>query len=664
MRHAFALAGTMPLLLLSSLASVALGEPASLSEPATLSEPVNSLPAVPLEVYGRLPHLEDVALSPDGTRIAFVRTEGNTRLLDVVSLAKHEMLGAVRIGEDKLRRIAWADDHNLMIVTSATALPFGFIGMQHEWYLLQVFDVDAHKIRLVPSGMQLKDINMLNVLSGQPMVRHVAGHTVLFVPGMYVSDRTEPLLFSVDLDSGREKLVRLGSQSSRGWLVDEAGEVVAQEEYDERAQRWAVSIRRDGKMQEVAGGHEAIDVPELLGFGPDADTLLMQRIENGESTWRLLSLKDGTLGAPMAEHKALDSPIEDGRSYRMIGGVYVDDAAHYVFFDPVLQRRWDAIVRAFPQERLRFVSAAADFMKIAVRVDGPVDGYVYELVDMTRHAADEIGAVYAGVKLPLEVRRITYAAGDGLQIPAYLTLPRGRPATNLALVVLPHGGPAARDTADFDWWSQALADQGYAVLRPNYRGSRLGQSFMEAGFGQWGRKMQTDLSDGVRYLVAQGMVDPARVCIVGASYGGYAALAGVTLDPGVYRCAISVAGLSDLKRMLQWVDEDHMSRANIAQRYWDRFMGVTGPDDTSLDAISPIKHFDAISVPVLLIHGKDDTVVPYEQSDLMYDALRRAKKPVNLVTLKHEDHWLSRSETRLQMLQASVDFLRANNPPD
>jgi dipeptidyl aminopeptidase/acylaminoacyl peptidase len=581
-----------------------------------------------------------------------------------VSLAKHEMLGAVRIGEDKLRRIAWADDHNLMIVTSATALPFGFIGMQHEWYLLQVFDVDAHKIRLVPSGMQLKDINMLNVLSGQPMVRHVAGHTVLFVPGMYVSDRTEPLLFSVDLDSGREKLVRLGSQSSRGWLVDEAGEVVAQEEYDERAQRWAVSIRRDGKMQEVAGGHEAIDVPELLGFGPDADTLLMQRIENGESTWRLLSLKDGTLGAPMAEHKALDSPIEDGRSYRMIGGVYVDDAAHYVFFDPVLQRRWDAIVRAFPQERLRFVSAAADFMKIAVRVDGPVDGYVYELVDMNRHAADEIGAVYAGVKLPLEVRRITYPAGDGLQIPAYLTLPRGRPATNLALVVLPHGGPAARDTADFDWWSQALADQGYAVLRPNYRGSRLGQSFMEAGFGQWGRKMQTDLSDGVRYLVAQGMVDPARVCIVGASYGGYAALAGVTLDPGVYRCAISVAGLSDLKRMLQWVDEDHMSRANIAQRYWDRFMGVTGPDDTSLDAISPIKHLDAISVPVLLIHGKDDTVVPYEQSDLMYDALRRAKKPVNLVTLKHEDHWLSRSETRLQMLQASVDFLRANNPPD
>jgi len=647
MRHAFALAGPMPLLLLSSLASVALAEP-----------------AVPLAVYGRLPHLEDVALSPDGTRIAFVRTEGDTRLVSVVSLVKHETIRGVRIGEDKLRQLSWADGHNLMIVTSATALPFGFTGFEREWYLLQVYDVDTTKIRLVPSGQQMTEVRLLNVLSGSPMVRHVGGHTVLFVPGMYVSGHTEPLLFSVDLDSGREKLIRLGSQSTRSWLVDEAGEVMAQEEYDQRAQRWSVSIRGDAKMKEVAGGHEAIDVPQLLGFGPDPGTLLMQTVENGESTWRLLSLKDGTLGAPMAEHKQLNSPIEDSRSDRMIGGVYVDDAAHYVFFDPVMQRRWDAIVRAFPNERLRFVSAAADFMKIVVRVDGPVDGYVYELVDLNRHAADEIGAVYDGVKLPLEVRRITYAAADGLQIPAYLTLPRDRPASNLPLVVLPHGGPAVRDTADFDWWSQALADQGYAVLRPNYRGSTLNRSFLEAGFGQWGRKMQTDLSDGVRYLAAQGMVDPARVCIAGASYGGYAALAAVTLDPGLYRCAISVAGLSDLRHMLLWVNESHLNRDNLAQRYWDRFMGVNGPDDTALDAISPIKHLDAVNVPVLLIHGKDDTVVPFEQSQYMYDALRRANKPVNLVTLKHEDHWLSRSETRLQMLQATVDFLRANNPPD
>jgi dipeptidyl aminopeptidase/acylaminoacyl peptidase len=345
----------------------------------------------------------------------------------------------------------------------------------------------------------------------------------------------------------------------------------------------------------------------------------------------------------------------------MIGGVYVDDASHYVFFDPVTQAHWDAIVRAFSGERVKLVSNSSDFTKIIVRVDGPTHGYLYELVDMTTHKALPIGDVYDGVTEPLEVRRITFAAADGLSIPAYLTLPHGKPPQNLPLIVLPHGGPAVRDTADFDWWAQALADQGYAVLQPNYRGSELDLSHLAAGYGEWGRKMQTDLSDGVRYLAKEGIVDPARVCIAGGSYGGYAALAGVTLDPGVYRCAVSVAGLSDLKRMLQWTNETHTQRS---QRYWDRFMGVTGPGDPKLDAISPIKHLDAVNVPVLLIHGRDDTVVPFEQSSKMFDALRRAKKEVEMVSLKKEDHWLSRGETRLQMLQASVTFLRAHNPPD
>jgi dipeptidyl aminopeptidase/acylaminoacyl peptidase len=162
----------------------------------------------------------------------------------------------------------------------------------------------------------------------------------------------------------------------------------------------------------------------------------------------------------------------------------------------------------------------------------------------------------------------------------------------------------------------------------------------------------------VRFLAKEGVIDPARVCIIGGSYGGYAALAGVTLDPGVYRCAVSVAGLSDLKRMLKrqgW---------GRTQRYWDRFMGVTGPGDSTLDAISPIRHLDAINVPVLLIHGRADAVVPFEQSQVMFDAMKSAHKDVELVTLNREDHWLSHSETRLQMLQTSVQFLRAHNPPD
>ncbi len=175
--------------------------------------------------------------------------------------------------------------------------------------------------------------------------------------------------------------------------------------------------------------------------------------------------------------------------------------------------------------------------------------------------------------------------------------------------------------------------------------------------------MQTDLSDGVRYLVKEGIADPAKVCIVGASYGGYAALAGATLDPGVYRCAVSVAGISDLARMLRWEGRGGLDASEVT-RYWDRFWGASGASDPLLNTISPIKHVDAVKVPLLLIHGRDDTVVPYEQSQVMFDALKDSKKDVELVTLKKEDHWLSRGETRLQMLEATVTFLRAHNPPD
>jgi dipeptidyl aminopeptidase/acylaminoacyl peptidase len=379
--------------------------------------------------------------------------------------------------------------------------------------------------------------------------------------------------------------------------------------------------------------------------------------------WRLLSLKDGAMSPPMAERKTLEHPIESRATNRMIGGVHVSDSAEYVFFDPAIEQSWQAIVRAFPGERVRLESASSDFGKVIVRVEGERDGFGYQLVDLTNHRAEALGDIYEGVGKPFEVRRITYTAADGLMIPAYLTVPRGKPLQKLPLIVLPHGGPAVRDTADFDWWSQALADQGYAVLRPNYRGSDLDRAFLTKGFGEWGRKMQTDLSDGVRYLAKEGLIDPARVCIVGASYGGYAALAGVSLDPGVYRCAVSVAGLSDLHRMLSWVNQRQWSAgANLAQRYWDRFMGASGPDDSALDEISPLQHVNAINAPVLLIHGKDDTVVPFEQSQVMYEALQRAKKDVQLVTLPKEDHWLSRGATRLQMLEASIAFLRAHNP--
>jgi dipeptidyl aminopeptidase/acylaminoacyl peptidase len=232
---------------------------------------------------------------------------------------------------------------------------------------------------------------------------------------------------------------------------------------------------------------------------------------------------------------------------------------------------------------------------------------------------------------------------------------------DLPLVVFPHGGPAARDAPGFDWWAQAMASRGYAVLQVNFRGSGgFGWKFLSSGFGQWGRKMQTDLSDGVRYLAKEGIVDPKRVCIVGASYGGYAAMAGPTLDPGVYRCAAAYAGISDLASFTPWVKNQN---GVGSQRYLIRFLGAESAKDPSLSQISPARNVDKVTVPMLLIHGRDDTVVPLAQSQMMADALRKAGKPVDMLVLNSTDHWLSKGETRLAMLQAITAFLEKNNPP-
>lgn len=172
--------------------------------------------------------------------------------------------------------------------------------------------------------------------------------------------------------------------------------------------------------------------------------------------------------------------------------------------------------------------------------------------------------------------------------------------------------------------------------------------------------MQTDLSDGVRHLVRSGLVDPKRVAIAGASYGGYAAMAGVTIDKGVYNCAVAISGLSDLKAYLAYVRERSNANSNsYSMQYWHRFMGP----DAELDTISPIRHVADVSVPVLLIHGKDDTVVPFDQSQVFHDALAKAGKPVEFVQLKQEDHWLSREATRIECLDAMTAFLLKNNPP-
>ena len=624
---------------------------------------LSSSMAAPVDVYGHLPSLEDLALSPDGSKVAFVETDGDDRKLYVTALTERKVLATGIIGSTKLRAIEWMDNDNLLFEVSSTLTPeANALASNAEWFQLITFNVATKKA--VPMKFQVPGEITFNILKGDYTLREVKGATTLFVPALFESRGLMNGLFKYDVSHGYTHLIAKGTRHATQWLIDESGAIVGDFTYRDSEKNWELSfVGEKGKRSSVSGP-APIDVPTILGFDESGESVLFDFLENGEVIWKPLRLKDGTWGAPLGKGQAFRTPLVDRKTGRIIGGIHGFDDAEVVFFDNELQAHWNAVLRAFPNERVSLLSHSDDYSKLLVRVFGARDGYVYALFDWYMHQSVILGRVYKGLDTNAEVKTISYRAADGLEIPAYLTLPPGRAGTNLPLVVLPHGGPAAVDSNHFDWWAQALAAQGYAVVQPNFRGSTVNQQFLEAGYGEWGRKMQSDLSDAVRFLAQQGTIDPKRVCIVGASYGGYAALAGVTLDPGVYRCAVSVAGLSDLSRQLRWENRVVASADNITQRYWDRFLGVKGPDDPTLRAISPIEHVGTVTAPVLLIHGHDDSVVPYEQSQVMADALKRAGKPVTFLTLEHEDHWLSRSATRFKMLQATEDFLAANNPPD
>ena len=622
----------------------------------------------PLSVYGQLPNLEDVEISPDGKKLAITVTDGEQRSLMVREAAQGgKVITILKFGNNKLRGVQWAGSDHLLVTGSTTTMVYGVSGPKREYMMGFDYDLTTKKKTFLLKGQQ----EAMNIILAQPEVRFIGGEPYAFVEGIHFVDRQgRNTLFRVNLKTGAAKIASASAgDDTDGWVVSPDGDPLAQSLYDDEQGIWSLKVKTGGAWTTVEKGVSRTGSPGLRGLGRDGRSALVfirDPDHEGQFVLREYAPDGGKTDVPKGGD--FDDVVHAADGSRLLGGyALVGDERRYTFFDPQDQATWEGLRAAIPDEQPILASWSDDRRKIVAFVDSPSLGPAYALYDVDAKSLQWLGGAYAGLTLDgiAEVQSIKYRAADGTVISGYLTLPKDREAKNLPLVVLPHGGPQGRDTLGFDWWSQALASRGYAVLQPNFRGSEgFGWAFTKAGFGQWGKAMQTDLSSGVRGLAKGGIVDPKRVCIVGASYGGYAALAGATLDTGVYRCAVSVAGPSDLPRMLTDSNRRFESRNNAPLRYWLRFMGADGVKDPDLAAISPARLADKVEIPILLIHGQDDTVVPYVQSTLMADALKKAGKPVQLVTLTGEDHWLSRGTTRLQMLNAVVAFLEKNNPPN
>ena len=351
-----------------------------------------------------------------------------------------------------------------------------------------------------------------------------------------------------------------------------------------------------------------------------------------------------------------DRPIlaKDGR---MLGVLYETDRPFAFYTDQRANAVIEAVKRPLPAGSFNFIADYSRDEKIfLIHASSDIDAGTYYVFDRTTSKLQRVGTAYPDLdKRQAELGRmqpIRYSARDGVEIPGYLTVPAGKRAENLPLIVMPHGGPAARDSLSFDWMVQFLANRGYAVLQMNFRGSSgYGSDWLYAAHQDWGGLTYSDILDGTQWAIKQGIADPKRVCIVGGSFGGYAALLGAVRNSDVYKCAVSIAGVSDL---IQLEDDGRRFTSGALRRE------QIGTDRDKLKADSPLRHADKATIPVLMVHGDEDSQVRVEHSEDMASALKRSKKQYKFVKIKAANHQLDRQSDRVTLLTELEAFLKSN----
>ncbi len=633
----------------------------------------------PASAFAALPEMSLVRLSPNGLRVAWANDPGGMPLVVVFDLATGKDLKRLRPSNSRVRDLDWADDRTLIISVSRSltagantvaekrfeffrylALDVGAAGGDARSLLMEDPEREsvtgAYLERLHPE--KLGTVVMSTYSYSETARRAEIGSRI---SGGRRDAGWELSLFEVDIRSGKGRMIESGSPYTDDWILDSSGRAVARSEWNPETRRYSILVK-DRESWKTTYSAEIDYEFHLVGISADGKSLLA-RSPRGSDKFKIWSMPiTGGELSMLYEHPefdvtsiALDRFTGAPAGYR-IGGPR--PTVHWS--DPKLAAIQKAVSKAFPGKDTQVFDRSADYKRIVAQVESSSSPAVYYLIDFAKGSADIIGETYPALAdAALGTLEITsYKAQDGYEIPAYLTMPPGLGSKGLPLVVFPHGGPYARDNIGFDWWAQFLATRGYVVLQPQFRGSwGFGADLYRAGHKQWGRGMQDDISAGVRFLVDKGVVDPKRVCIVGASYGGYAALAGVAFTPELYACAVSVNGIADIPNMVGFI-RDKSGADSDAFRAWKDLIG--DPSDKDVISFSPARSVDAIRAPILLIHGTSDTVVPPSQSGDFARLLQQRGKDYELLELEGEDHWLSTSQSRLAILNTLEAFLAVN----
>jgi|HubBroStandDraft_1064217.scaffolds.fasta_scaffold19020_1 dipeptidyl aminopeptidase/acylaminoacyl peptidase len=617
-----------------------------------------SPPPPSVEVFGALPAQTQPVLSSDAHWIAWMeKTERNPHIVIFDLNARRIARIAALPERTALRSLQWSDGETLLATLRATLEAQAAARPVQAYFLTIALTPTGEGALILPSS-NARAMGAYTAMSTRMIrARTTKPHTVIMSSG--------DGLLEVDSSSGKSKTIKTGNVHTVDWAVDRDGKPMAREDWDWRTSAYHVYALNGDFVKTILSKDDS-SAPVLAGLLPD-DSGIVLLASNGhahQAAW-MVPLDGSPQKLLMEDPNAdLTGAFTDAYTGAIIGFYASGTKTSVQWLDPVAQRRQDVLQRSFPNQQVDVYGWSIDGDKTLARVQSPSSPPIYYLIDFKSRRADIAAEEYpalAGVKLG-EFKEITYKARDGTDIPAYLTLPPESVSGVHPLVVLPHGDPNGRDYPSFNWIVQFLASRGYAVLQPQFRGSSgFGEAFERAGYRQWGGLMQDDVTDGVRAMIDQQIADPKRVCILGFAYGGYAALAGAAFTPDLYRCAISVNGVSDLRSLFNDTVPQSSSRVTIrsaAMSHWSE--RVSAPNDSALDKKSPIHSVAQIKVPILLVYGNSGGAASNSQSLKMEAALRSAGKEVTLVELADEGQWLSRTETRVKLLSSLESFLYDN----
>lgn len=615
---------------------------------------------IPAKAFAALPDVSAPMISPSGKKIAYF-VDRNGRLALIVEQLETSRSTFVAPPGDELnfQSFFWKTEDIIIFKMGQTA-DSGFAGANRSEN--RAFSFQLEDMSFVWLGKpDRKRTYLTNEKISDPLsqfeeiVSRLPDDPDHILMALDFERDAEPAIFKVNVKSGRRQRFQNGKKGINRWHSNPSGNIVLGSGYRSRSKDFNIVYRNGDDDWRALGKSAWTKKFDLVGLAPDAGQLLVTgQSPDGDHALMKIDVVTGDIQETVFQigKFELDGIFRHPITNEMAGVYYTDDLQRVVYFNQGLKRFQSHLAAAFPDSSAKIINMSRDYKTYLVKISSnsnPGDYYIY---DRTKGQLAKFSAAREAIDTSLmaSTHAVTIKMRDGSSIPAYLTLPVGKALKKLPAIVLPHGGPTARSSAEWNYEAQFYASRGYLVLQPNFRGSSgYGDAFELAGKKQWGGLMQDDITDATKWLVDQGHADPERICIAGSSYGGYAALMGVIKEPGLYKCAISVNGvtnLSDLKRN---------DRKYIGGRAWVETMGLAGAEDKD---VSPYHRAEAVSAPVLLMSSIDDARVPWKMSQDMHKRLKKLNKPSEFVKIENGTHHMVTAQARLTSLKAAEAFLK------